>query len=216
MQGARLEFEQVARRFGRRWALAGVSFEVEPGAGVMLVGHNGSGKSTLLRCIATALKIDQGEIRFDGQPLWKNRYQLRAKIGFLSHAGYLYDDLSGAENLSVWARLAGRSVETGPLLERVGLSPKRKEPVRTYSAGMRRRLALARLMLQEPSVVLLDEPYTALDAEGRDLVTQIASNLRSKGATLLMATHLVEYAREACDRRIELRDGKLHEDGPLT
>lgn len=216
MQGARLEFDQVARRFGRRWALAGVSFEVEAGSGVMLVGHNGSGKSTLLRCVATALKLDQGEIRFDGEPLWKNRHALRSRIGFLSHAGYLYDDLSGAENLTVWAKLAGRRVDTAPLLEEVGLSPARKEPVRTYSAGMRRRLALARLMLQEPGVVLLDEPYTALDAEGRALVTRIARGLRERGATLFMATHLVQYAREACERRIELCDGRLVADGPLS
>lgn len=214
MTGARIEFDRVARRFGRRWAVAGVSFDVGAGDGVMLVGHNGSGKSTLLRCLATALKLDQGMIRVDGQPLWENRRTLRPRIGFLSHAGYLYDGLSGAENLKVWARLGGQTVDPNPLLEQVGL-PIRRDPVRTYSAGMRRRLALARLMLQKPDVVLLDEPYTALDAEGRQLVTDIARGLREDGATLMMATHLVEYARECCDRRIELRDGQLHADQPL-
>lgn len=215
MTGARIEFKEVARRFGPRWALAGVTFDVAAGEGVMLVGHNGSGKSTLLRCLSTALQTHHGEILVDGKPLWANRHSLRSRIGFLSHAGYLYDDLSGAENLTVWARLGGKKVDPAPLLERVGLSPARRDPVRTYSAGMRRRLAFARLMLQKPDVVLLDEPYTALDAVGRALVTEIATGLRADGVTLFMATHLVEYASACCDRRVELIDGKLVSDGPL-
>jgi heme exporter protein A len=208
-------FDQVARRFGRRWALGGVSLQVKTGEGVMLTGHNGSGKSTLLRCLSTALKLHQGQIRIGGLELWSNRHVLRPHIGFLSHAGYLYDDLSGADNLRVWARLGGVPVDPHPLLERVGLPPKRLDPVRTYSAGMRRRLAVARLMLQKPRIVLLDEPYTALDAEGRDLVTEVAGSLRAEGATLLMATHLVEYARSVCDRHVRLLDGRLDGDGPV-
>lgn len=215
MPGADIEFENVARRFGPRWAVAGVSLTVPGGQGVMLTGHNGSGKSTLLRCLATALRVHQGRILVDGQELWSHRYELRRHIGFLSHAGYLYDDLSGADNLRVWARLGGFKVDPRPLLERVGLPPKRLDPVRTYSAGMRRRLALARMMLQRPKVVLLDEPYTALDAEGRDLVTTIARELREEGATLFMATHLVDYAKAACNRRIELMDGRLVSDTML-
>ena len=210
-----ITFDQVARRFGRRWALGGVSFQVKTGEGVMLTGHNGSGKSTLLRCLSTALKLHQGQIRIGGQELWSNRHTLRPHIGFLSHAGYLYDDLSGADNLRVWARLGGIQVDPYPLLERVGLPPKRLDPVRTYSAGMRRRLAVARLMLQKPRIVLLDEPYTALDAEGRDLVTQVAGSLRAEGATLLMATHLVEYAQYVCDRHVQLLDGRLDGDSRL-
>ncbi|MEZ4318252.1 MAG: heme ABC exporter ATP-binding protein CcmA [Myxococcota bacterium] len=213
--GAAIEFQQVARRFGPRWALGGITLSVQAGEGLMLTGHNGSGKSTLLRCLATALKLHHGEIRVDGQDLWANRHSLRSRIGFLSHAGYLYDDLSGADNLRVWARLGGITADPHALLERVGLPPKRLDPVRTYSAGMRRRLALARLMLQTPSIVLLDEPYTALDADGRKLVTEIAVTLRESGATLFMATHLVAYASEACDRHITLLDGKLVGDEPL-
>ncbi len=214
-RGAHISFDQVARRFGRRWALAGVSFEVEPGEGVMLTGHNGSGKSTLLRCLATALRVHHGTIRVDGLPLWENRHQLRTRIGMLSHAGALYDDLSGEENLRVWARLGGIRQDLRALLERVGLGG-RPEPVRTYSAGMRRRLALARLLLHRPSVVLLDEPYTALDAAGRQLVTALATELRDDGATLFMATHLVDYARNVCGRRIELMDGRLVNDSSVT
>lgn len=213
-KGAEISFHEVARRFGRRWAVAGVSFEVARGEGVMLTGHNGSGKSTLLRCLATALKTHHGQIRVDGLPLWENRHELRSRIGMLSHAGALYDDLSGEENLRVWARLGGRREDLQALLERVGLGG-RREPVRTYSAGMRRRLALARLILQHPDIVLLDEPYTALDAEGRALVTKVATDLREEGATVLMATHLVDYARHVCQRRVELLDGQLVSDGAV-
>ncbi|MCB9677496.1 MAG: heme ABC exporter ATP-binding protein CcmA [Alphaproteobacteria bacterium] len=215
MHGVAIEFDQVARRFGPRWALGGITLSIGAGEGVMLTGPNGSGKSTLLRCLSTALKIHHGEIRVGGQELWANRQTIRPSIGFLSHAGYLYDDLSGADNLRVWAKLGGMTADPHPLLERVGLPPKRLDPVRTYSQGMRRRLALARLMLQKPKIVLLDEPYTALDADGRRLVTDLAREFRESGATLLMATHLVSYASEACDRHIALLDGKLVDDAPV-
>lgn len=215
MAHGEIVFDGVARRFGPRWALAGVSFRVAPGDGVMLTGHNGSGKSTLLRCLATALKVHQGAIRIGERDLWQDRHTLRPGIGFLSHAGYLYDDLSGADNLRVWARLGGVEVDPGPMLERVGLPPKRLDPVRTYSAGMRRRLALARMMLQRPSIVLLDEPYNALDEAGRQLVTDIARELREGGATLFMATHLIQYTRQVCSRHVSLLDGRLVRDEPL-
>jgi heme exporter protein A len=210
-----IEFDGVARRFGPRWALAGVSLRVAAGEGVMLTGHNGSGKSTLLRCLATAIKLHQGQIRIGGQDLWANRQTLRPIIGFFSYSGYLYDDLSGPDNLRVWANLGGMKVDTGALLERVGLPPRRTDPVRTYSAGMRRRLSLARLLLQRPRIVLLDEPYNALDEEGRQLVTDIASSLRADGATLFMATHLVQYSAQVCSRHVTLLDGRLVRDEPL-
>lgn len=210
-----IELDGVARRYGPRWAVAGVSLRVPQGEGVMLTGHNGSGKSTLLRCLSTAIKLHQGHIRIGGRDLWEHRHALRPGIGFFSYQGYLWDDLSGPDNLRAWARFSGISLDPGPLLERVGLPPRRTDPVRTYSAGMRRRLALARLLLQKPRLVLLDEPYNALDAEGRQLVTEIAGSLRAEGATLFMATHLIEYSRQVCTRHVTLSDGRLVRDEPL-
>jgi heme exporter protein A len=98
--------EDVSRRYGRRWALVHVSCTIEPGEGWMILGHNGSGKSTLIRCIATAQRVHEGRIRFGGEDLWQNRAALRDRIAVLGHQPALYDDLSAAENLRVWARLA--------------------------------------------------------------------------------------------------------------
>ncbi|MEZ4240273.1 MAG: heme ABC exporter ATP-binding protein CcmA [Myxococcota bacterium] len=201
--------DKVSRRYGRRWALTHVSCEVASGESWMLLGHNGSGKSTLLRCVATAQKVHQGEIRFGGQSLWPNRGALREKIAVLSHAPALYDDLSAGENLQVWARLGGHQADVPALLTRVGIDPARRDPVRTFSAGMRRRVAIARMLLKRPELVLLDEPFTALDPAGRRWLLDVISELRAGGATLIMATHLPQVAREVADRALILEAGKV-------
>ena len=182
----------------------------------MLTGNNGSGKSTLLRCMATALKLHYGDIRIGGASLWANRHQLRRQIAYLSHQGALYDDLSGRDNLLTWARLGGFVPLVEPLLERVGLDASRHDPVKTYSAGMRRRLALARILIKRPKLVLFDEPYSALDPGGRDLVTEVANDLRNQGATLVLATHLPSSAVACCERRIHLESGLMVFNGDAT
>lgn len=175
----------------------------------MLLGPNGSGKSTLIKCLSTRLKVHHGVIRLDGEDLWAERLRFRRRIAVLSHASALYDDLSGRENLDVWARLGGHTSDLTALLERVGLDPTRPEPVRAYSAGMRKRLALARVLLKEPSILLLDEPFTALDPAGRQLLVGIVRELQQTGTTLVMATHLPSVARELCDKALVLEAGQV-------
>jgi heme exporter protein A len=210
-----LVVDDVSRRFGRRWALAHVSVRITGGDAWMLLGNNGSGKSTLLRCLATALRVHEGHIRLDGRDVWADRHELRPTIGFLGHQTHLYDDLSGLENLHVWARLGGsRGEHAEELLERVGLDPGRRDPVRVFSAGMRRRLALARLLLKSPRLVLLDEPFTALDPGGRELVVDVVRTLRAAGATLVVATHLFEITRRVCEQAIVLDAGAATYVGP--
>jgi heme exporter protein A len=205
-----IAIDDVARRYGRRWALAHVQLRIEPGQAWMLLGHNGSGKSTLIRCLATALRVHQGQIRYGGRDLWENRAELREHIVILGHQPYLYDDLSAKENLSVWASLGalGR-VDLDAALERVGLDPGRREPVRAFSAGMRRRVALARMLLKIPELVLLDEPFTALDPGGRELLIGVIRQLREQGATLVMATHLPQVARACAEHAVILDSGKV-------
>lgn len=203
-----LVVDDLARRYGRRWAVARVSFAVEPGTACQVVGPNGSGKSTLLRCLATALPANHGTARLDGQELWTHRRSLRKQVAFLSHASRLYEDLSARDNVAVWARLGGYPTRQDALIERVGLEPDRSDPVHSFSAGMRRRLALAIALMKKPRMLLLDEPFAALDPQGRELVLDIVRDVRDAGAVVLMATHLPEQAAHVCSQTIRLEAGR--------
>jgi heme exporter protein A len=146
--------------------------------------------------------------------LWEHRALLRTEIAYLGHQAHVYDDLSAGENLEVWARLGGYSVDIPRLLERVGLDPGRRDAVRTFSAGMRRRIALARMLLKAPKLVLLDEPFTALDPVGRELMLSVIRELKGRGAAVLMATHEAAISSQVCGRALALEAGCVRYDGP--
>lgn len=203
-----LVVDDLARRYGRRWALARVSFSVEPGSACQITGANGSGKSTLLRCLSTALQPHHGSAMLGGRELWTDRRALRERIAFLSHDSRLYDDLSGRDNLRVWARLGTMTVDVDAKMRRVGLDPTRPDPVRAYSAGMKRRLALALALLKQPTMMLLDEPFAALDPRGRELILDVVRELRQAGAIVLVATHLPDLAATVCNERLHLDAGR--------
>lgn len=209
-----LHVDDLSRRYGPRWALVHVSLKVEAGQGCMLVGPNGSGKSTLIKCLATALSPHRGRVLLGGTEVWPERARLRREIAYLGHQPHVYDDLSAVENLEVWARLGGYTPDARALLDRVGLDPARRDPVRTFSAGMLRRIALARMLLKQPKLVLLDEPFTALDPPGRELMISVANELRATGAVLVMATHLPTVATRICDQAMALEAGRVVYDGP--
>jgi heme exporter protein A len=199
----------ICRRYGRRWALTDVSFEIEEGALAMVTGRNGSGKSTLLRVLATAIRADRGSVRILGL---EDRDDARGAIALLGHHTHLYEPLTAVENLAVPARFLGLEAGRRSLLSRleeVGLGDRGDDPVQTFSAGMRQRLALARVLLQEPRVALLDEPYGHLDPPGFGLVDDLLLRFRKQGCTVLMATHLVERGRDLCDRSLVLEGGRL-------
>ena len=134
----------------------------------------------------------------------------------LGHKPHLYDDLSAAENHSVWASLGGLEADIPGLLRRVGLDPARRDPVRTFSAGMRRRVALARMLLKRPELVLLDEPFTALDPAGRELLMDVIRSLRDDGATVIMATHLPQVAKAVAEHAVILDQGLVAYSGPVA
>ena len=204
-----IRVDGLARRFGRRWAVAGVSVTLPAGSSWMLTGPNGSGKSTLLRLLATAIKPHQGQVLWGDRVLWEQRELLRSRIAFLGHALHVWDDLSPRENLVAWARLGGLSVDPDALLRRVDLDPTRSDPVRALSAGMKRRLAIARLLLKQPQLALLDEPFGALDPEGRALVLDVIAELRARGTTLAIATHLPKSAAPGCTHHVHLEAGQI-------
>jgi heme exporter protein A len=199
-----VESEQLARRYGRRWALAGVTFAVPAGSVLMVAGRNGSGKSTLLRVLATAIRPDAGRAAVGGFDVVSQRADVRQLAALLSHYSYLYEALSARENL----RLLGSDGVDG-VLERVGLAARADDPVETYSAGMRKRLSFARVLLQAPRVALLDEPFGQLDPEGFGLVEEVVAELKCGGATVVIATHQVERVARFADAAITLEAGRL-------
>lgn len=208
---------ELFRRYGRRYALLGVSFEVAEGALVMLAGRNGSGKSTLLRVLATALRPDGGEALIHGHDLLQETEAVRRQTALLSHRANLYEPLTALENLALHARLLGRDASRGALLERlreVDLAERADDPVSAFSAGMRQRLALCRVLLKDARIVLLDEPYGHLDPPGFRLVDRLLESLRAQGRTVLMATHLLARGRSLCDHALLLEAGRLDFAGP--
>lgn len=202
----------LCRRFGRRWALARVDLDVAQGERLLIVGANGSGKSTMLSILATLLPPTRGTLRLFGMDPLQDRLAVRRRIGIVRHAHGLYEDLSAADNLRIRARLVGRSVDVPAALRGVGLDD-RTEPIRTFSAGMRKRLQLAALELESPDLVLLDEPFSALDPAG---CADVAALVRNLPGTVLMASHQVERASAICDRAILLDQGLLRWAGPAS
>jgi len=207
-----LDARGLCRRYGRRWALAEVSLTLAGGKILMISGRNGSGKSTLLRVLSTAIRADRGEARLCGFDFRHQREEVRRRVALLGHDSYLYQALSALENLQVAARFLGRDARRAALLghlEEVRLAHRADDPVHTFSAGMRKRLALARTLLQEATVVMLDEPFGQLDPQGFQLVESILERLKATGRTVLLATHLLERGRQLCDEAIVLEEGRL-------
>ena len=153
-----IEIHELAKTFGARSALAGLSLKVEPGESVTLVGPNGAGKTTLLRILAMLTRPSAGAVRVAGLDLASAGDEVRRRVGFLSHHTLLYEDLTAEQNLRFYARmydLGDPSLRIQELLERVGLSVRRSDLVRTFSRGMQQRLAVARTMLHRPRLLLL-------------------------------------------------------------
>lgn len=200
----------MTRRFGRRWALRGVSLRVAPGEIVGLEGHNGSGKSTLLRIAATAIRPTSGSVTIYGTSVAEAPDQARAQVGLMSFQPGLYDDLSARENLLFASRMLDlRAPDLDAILDRVGLLKEADERVRTFSSGMQRRLSLGRLLLQSPRILLLDEPYNSFDRQGIQLVNEVVLRVRDAGGCALIVLHDRHIAEGILDRGVRLRQGLI-------
>ncbi|MEM6731953.1 MAG: ABC transporter ATP-binding protein, partial [Myxococcota bacterium] len=185
-----VKLEGVGKRFGKHWAVAHVSFEVDAGATVLLTGSNGAGKTTLLRVLSTALRPTLGRLSLFGSDCTRDPTGVRPRLALLTHHSHLYADLSGRENLELLARLiTAPAVPIDDALERVGLAGEAADrAVRAYSAGMKRRLGLARVLLARPELVLLDEPFGQLDPAGVELMEEAIAELKAGGSTLFVST----------------------------
>lgn len=204
----------VTRRFGRRWALRGASIEVQNGEIVGLEGHNGSGKSTLLRILATLLRSTGGRALIQGRDVRADADWVRSQVALMTYHPGLYEDLTARENLDFAAAMLGRDRrDTGvdEALDRVGLAREAGERVRTFSSGMQRRLSLARLIMQRPRVLLLDEPYNSLDRQGVGLVNEVVREAVARDG--MGAALIVLHDRQSADgllHRVEvMRQGRL-------
>jgi len=217
MKDLTIDVEQVARRYGRRWALADVSFQVPPATVMMVAGRNGAGKSTLFRVLSTAIRPDRGRATVGGFDVVRHREDVRKLTAILSHANYLYEALTAKENLFIVADHLGiRRDGVMGVLEQVNLASRAEDAVSTFSAGMRKRLSFARILLQEPRFVLLDEPYGALDPPGFDLVDEVILELKRRGTTILMATHQWERSARLSDVALVLDQGRVIWQGPAS
>lgn len=199
----------VTKRLGARLVLRGVDLEACPGEWVSLVGPNGAGKTTLLRLLALLMVPDTGAIRwFDGR---LDMPEIRRRIGFVGHDTYLYEHLTARENLAYYAallRVPNRRAQVDVLLERVGLARVADTLVRTFSRGMRQRLTLARALLGEPRLLLLDEPRTGLDRGGRAVLDALVDEARAAGAAVVASDHDVVEAVSRADRVVVLDRGR--------
>jgi heme exporter protein A len=199
----------VARRFGARWVLRGVTLQVRPGETVGLLGANGCGKSTLLRIFGTLLKPSAGSAAVYGHDVVRAADAVRARIGFLAHEPGLYDDLTARENLLFAAHMLGiGTADIDTVLARVELSYAADERVRGFSAGMERRLSVARLLLSRPRLLLLDEPYSNLDAAGIAMMSGIISDAVRGGGAALVVLHELAPAASILSRTVTIRDGR--------
>lgn len=206
-----LALHDVSKRYGRRWAVARLTYALPPGRSLLLTGHNGSGKTTLLRLIATALGPTAGRVEVLGRDAVLEREAVRRDVALLSHASFLYEDLTAQQNLMVLAHLLGVDAPqdaADALLNRVGLTRRTDSPVRGFSAGMRKRLAIARLLMKAPALALLDEPFGELDPAGIQDMEGVIAELKAGGTTVVLATHLIEQGLSLCEERLHLQDGR--------
>jgi heme exporter protein A len=208
---------KLVKAFGRRPVLRGVDLEVPAGQSVALFGPNGAGKTTLIRIIAGLSKLTSGRVLLGGQDVQKAGPGLRRYVGFVSHNPLVYDSLTAEENLLFFGRmyevpeLEQRIVQ---VLEQVGLAGRRKDVVRTYSRGMIQRLAIARSILHDPPILLLDEPDTGLDQQAADMLRSLLVELGSSDRTVLLTTHNLERGIEWADRALILNGGRVRFDSP--
>ena len=213
-----IEARALEKWYGPLPAVRGIDFSLARGEFLTLFGPNGAGKSTLLRMLCGAVRPTRGAVTVGGEEVGASD-AARRRIGLLSHQTFLYPGLSAAENLDFFARLYGlprRREVVDAALESVGLGERRADRVRTFSRGMQQRLALARTLLHDPEVVLLDEPYTGLDPHAAALLRGILDRLRDGRTTVVLVTHNLSQGLEQADRVVVQVAGRWVSNEPKS
>lgn len=214
---AAIELDRVWKFYGDYAAVRDCTLGIQDGSCCALLGRNGAGKTTLLRILAGLSSFQRGVVRVFGQA--PRSASTRRRIGFLGHGIGVYEDLSALENLNFFASLANvahsrSAVDTW--LERIGLDRVQSMPVRQFSRGMRQRLAVARTFLHAPDLLLLDEPFTALDDRAIAMLTELLSEARRRAATIVVSTHQIREALSIASHVALIENGKLRYAGERT
>lgn len=210
---AGIRFENIEKRYGGLYALRRVSLEIAAGECVALAGRNGSGKTTLLRIAARLVRPSSGRITFLDSK--KGTMEGASQTGFVGHATMVYDELTAEENLVLFARLLGiaePAARAATLLAEVGLAERGSSLVRAFSRGMRQRMAIARALLNEPAVLLLDEPATGLDPQGVSWLAEALRGMRDAGRTIVMSLHGESEISSLATRALRLEAGSVMAD----
>jgi ABC-type multidrug transport system ATPase subunit len=204
---------EAVKRFGRFAALRGVSAQFARGRIYGILGDNGAGKTTLLRAIAGLSPLTSGHISILGS---SDLRSVRAAIGYMAHPSLLYDELSGIENLRYFARLygIGNGDPCADVIRAVNLDPSLARPVGQYSQGMRQRMSLARALLNNPEVLLLDEPFSNVDTRSAQEMVGLLARLRSESKTILIVTHQASMLDGVADEFIWMQAGEIINRGP--
>ncbi len=205
---AAAQLEAVSKLFGDFAALRKVTAQFTAGQCYVILGENGAGKSTLLRVVAGLLHPTFGSVHLFGS---ETAQEARQRVGYLSHASMLYDEMTALENLRYFAALYANAPTLPPqeALTLVGLDPSLKRPVGQYSQGMRQRAALARVLLAQPELLLLDEPFSNIDASSAEQMLRVLADLRRQRRTILLTTHQPELARPLADTFCQMRQGEI-------
>jgi len=207
-----IEAGHLRKTYGPTAVLDDVSLEIGAGQGVTLLGANGAGKTTLLRIIATLLRPTSGSLRVAGADAVKEPEAVRRAIGMVGHGSWVYEELTALENLRFWAAMGGHDASRDRLheaLEQVELDGSAGRRARTFSAGMKRRLALARVLLGRARLLLLDEPFTGLDRAGRKWLGEFLLAFKARGGALVVATHSFDAGVGVADRIVILSGGRI-------
>jgi ABC-type multidrug transport system ATPase subunit len=205
-----ISVSNLIKQFGRFAALRGVTAEFSGGQLYAILGDNGAGKTTLLRTLAGLSRPTSGEVSILGAKKFRDVCQL---VGYMAHPSLLYDEMSGMENLEYFARLYGISGSTRctEVIRAVGLDPELRRPVGQYSQGMRQRMSLARALLNDPKILLLDEPFSNVDAHSAREMVGLLGRTRDQGKTIFVVTHQAVLLEGVADEFVWMEDGLMVE-----
>jgi len=210
--GTMLELRNMTKLLGDKLVLRNITLTLEKGEILAVIGPNGAGKSTFFKCTVGLLQPTSGDILLNLKIVKKNSAEIKQKIGFLGHESFLYNNLSPLENLKFYGKLykvKDLDRKANELLKEVGLFLFRDMPIRSFSRGMMQRLAIARVLLPDPDILMLDEPHTGLDQEAVALLNQIIKQKRVSGTSILIISHDFEQVHALADRVAVLKKGKI-------